>query len=416
MDNSTSNYWHMLKTDFMDYIKSGRNHPREYKNFSRSIDLLVNYAIENDHAEYTPELGMDFYESEKERGYHGMTTLDRRRKTIRHLNEHLYGNNFWQRKPRDLRVYQKRGVKLQCPEQFCKVFDLFLDSIRKEGLKEVTVEQYRNACTKMILDFVEQGASEWNEIDAKMLINSYLRSTNKYHFVPYAKRLFRFLVSTDIITTDYSGILPAPSKRRPTPSVYTEAEIQQLLSSVETFTPQGKRDYAIILIAVRLGLRASDIRLLCFENIDFQNATVEFTQLKTSVDHKLSLPEEVSKALKNYISSGREESQEPYLFLDGYGHPLGRYTITNIVSRHFVKSGINFGDRHHGPHSLRMTFASQLISESVPYEVVRTLLGHVNPESTRHYVEYSIEGLRTCALEIPLPSGLLEKYLSGEEV
>jgi site-specific recombinase XerD len=63
-----------------------------------------------------------------------------------------------------------------------------------------------------------------------------------------------------------------------------------------------------------------------------------------------------------------------------------------------------------------MTFASQLISESVPYEVVRTLLGHVNPESTRHYVEYSIEGLRTCALEIPLPSGLLEKYLSGEEV
>lgn len=416
MGNSTEIYWQRLKVDFMDYIKSGKHNPRDYKNYSRSIDLLTDYAMVNEHAEYSPEIGMAFYESEKDRGYHGDTTLGRRQATIRRLNEHLYGNNFWQRKPRNLRTYRKQGKPLQCPEQFSEVLEHFLETISKEGLKEITVNQYRNYCTKMLLDFVQQGVKEWSDIDAKILTTAFLRSTNKYHFVPYARRLFKYLVNTGITTTNYAGVLPAPTKRKTIPSVYSETEIKQLLDSVETLTPQGKRDYAILLIAVRLGLRASDIRLLGFENVDFENATIKFTQFKTSVDLQLSLPVEVTKALNDYIYNGREESDEPYIFLDGYAHPLGSHSVSDIVSRHFVKSGINVGDRHHGSHALRMTFASQLVSENVPYEVVRTLLGHVNSESTRLYVEFSIEGLRTCALEVPSPSGLLEKYLIGEGV
>lgn len=416
MNNSTENYWHTLKADFMDYIKCGSISPREFKHYSRSIDLLMDYAIVNEHVEYSPEIGMAFYESEKDRGYHGDTTLGRRRATIRHLNKYLYGNNFWQRKPRNLRTYRKQGKAPQCPEQFTEALEHFLQTIRKEGLKEITVNQYRNSCIKMLLDFVEQGVKKWRDIDAKILTTAYLRSTNKYHFVPYARRLFQYLVNTGIVTTNYAGVLPAPTKRKTIPSVYSETEIKQLLGSVETLTPQGKRDYAILLVAVRLGLRSSDIRLLCFENVDFESATIKLTQFKTSVDLQLSLPVEVTNALHDYVYNGREESDEPYIFLDGYAHPLGSHSVSDIVSRHFEKSGINVGDRHHGSHALRMTFASQLISENVPYEVVRTLLGHVNSESTRHYVEFSIEGLRTCALEVPPPNGLLEKYLAGQEV
>lgn len=80
----------------------------------------------------------------------------------------------------------------------------------------------------------------------------------------------------------------------------------------------------------------------------------------------------------------------------------------------FQKAKINVGDRRHSTHALRMTFASQLIAENVPYEVVRVLLGHVNRDSTRHYVEFSIEGLRSCALEVPAPSGLFAQYMAEE--
>lgn len=416
MNNSTENYWHTLKADFMDYIKEEPVRTQEFKHYSRSIDLLIDFAMANKHDEYSPEVGMAFYESEQIRGYHGITTLGRRRATIRRLNESLYGNNFWQRKPRNLRTYKKQSNAIQCPEQFSEVLEKFLELIKNQGLKEVTVYQYRNSCTKMLLDFVELGVNEWSDINAKILTATFIQSTNKYHFVTYAKRLFQYLVENEIITTNYAGVLPSMTKRKTIPSIYSEKEINHLLDSVETLTPQGKRDYAIILIAVRLGLRASDIRLLCFENINFENATLKFTQYKTSVDQQLSVPIAVINALNDYIDHGREQSQEHYLFLDGYANPLASHSVSDIVSRHFLKSGIDIGDRKHGPHALRMTFASQLVSEKVPYEVVRTLLGHVNAESTRHYVEFSIEGLRTCALETPPPSGLLEKYLTGEEV
>lgn len=415
MNDSNSSYWNKPKSDFMEYVKREILKPQgEYKRYTRSVDLLIEYAEANGYNEYSPEVGMAFYESEKAHGYKGYSTLGYRRAAIRHLNEFLYGNSFWQRKPRNVFRYQTSKVPLQCPKQFSEVLERFLQTIHKEGLKDITVNQYRVACTKMLLDFEEQGVAGWEDIDAKNLTSAYMRSTNKYHFVSYSRRLFQYLLDAGVVTTNYTGILPSMSKHKAIPSVYSESEINQLLESVETFTPQGKRDYAILLIAVRLGLRQSDIRLLRFENVDFENASVSLIQFKTLVPLELSLPDEVAKALHDYIDNGREESDEPYIFLNGYGGALTQHAVSHITSRHFKKAKINVGDRRHSTHALRMTFASQLIAENVPYEVVRVLLGHVNRDSTRHYVEFSIEGLRSCALEVPAPSGLFAQYMAEE--
>ena len=87
--------------------------------------------------------------------------------------------------------------------------------------------------------------------------------------------------------------------------------------------------------------------------------------------------------------------------------------VTHIVSRHIKDAGIVTGRRHAGSHSLRMTFASQLVEENMPYEAVKTLLGHTSPDSTRHYVEFSTEGLRACAIEVPPPTAAFLHYLQG---
>jgi len=84
-----------------------------------------------------------------------------------------------------------------------------------------------------------------------------------------------------------------------------------------------------------------------------------------------------------------------------------------MCARHIKKSRIDIGDRHHGSHALRMTFASLLIEKGIPYDVVRYALGHVDPNSTRHYVQFDTERLRACALEVPPPSGLFKEYLTA---
>jgi len=410
-----TNHWHSLKADFMKYMREEIVKPRgEFKRYSRSMDLLISFAEINGYDNYSSEVGMAFYESEKLKNYIGDSSLGYRRACIRNLNTFLYGNNFWQRKPRNVFKYKTHKEKkpLICPEQFSDTLEEFLDGISKLGLKEITVEQYRRTCITMLCDFDSQGVKSWNDITVEHLTTAFKRLTNKHHFITYSRRLFQYLSDNSIVSANYALVLPRMAKKKCLPSVYSDDEIDALIKSIEKFTPQGKRDYAMLLMALRLGLRQSDIREFRFENVDFENSRVNLIQFKTGVALQLTLPEEVAEALHDYIDNGREESESQHIFTNGYGCPLTRQAVTHIISRHFKKANIDVGDRHHGPHSLRMTFASQLVAENVPYEVVRVLLGQISTSSTKHYVEFSTEGLRTCALEVPQPKSVFAEYLS----
>jgi integrase len=411
--SSTYLYWKNLKSDFMDSIQSIVKKPR-ISEYNRTMDLLIEYATINDYSEYSPEIGFAFWQSEKEKNYKGASTLARRRKTIKRLNEYLFDKDFWQVAPRSLRSHKSSHIPLECPEQFAEHFEKFLLFLKQEGLKEITVGMYRSFCIKhMLCDFSRQGVKQWHDIDARVLARAFAKSKSKTCFATYARRLFGYLAKAGVVAHDHSGILPMVTKRKALPSVYSEAEVKQLLDSIETVTPQGKRDYTMVLVAVRLGLRISDISRLCFENIDFDRGIIKFVQFKTSVPHQLPLPAEVADAVLDYIVNGREDSEEPYIFLDGYGRPMANYTVGKIGARHLKSSGIDLGSRSPGMHALRMTFASQLIAEKMPYDVVRYALGHVDPNATRHYVQFAIESLRACSLEVPPPSGLFKMYLEG---
>jgi len=407
-------YWQNLKKDFVDYVKKEITTTSHRNDYGRSMDLLIDFAFANNHAEYSPEIGYAFVQAEKAKPYKGHSSLDRRRATIRHLNVFLYGKNHWQHAPRNLRTHKSSHEPIKCPEQFSEVFEEFLQFLKNDGLKDVTIEMYRHYCIKsMLCDFAQQGVKNWDDIDARVLTAAFSRAKNKLRFATYARRLFGYLLKVGVVSNNYTGILPMITKRKTVPSVYSEEEIKRLLDSIETITPQGKRDYTMVLIAVRLGLRVSDISKLCFENVDFDRSIIKFIQFKTSVPHQLPLPKEVADSIRDYIDNGREESEEPYIFLDGYGQPLANHTVSNIGARHIKNSGIEIGERKGGMHALRTSFASQLIEEKIPYDVVRYALGHVHPNSTRHYVQFALESLRACCLEVPPPSGLFKKYLEG---
>ena len=106
MESNDVNYWQHLKSGFMEFLSNEIPDKSTRKGYSRSINLLMEFAIARGEREYSVQLGYAFFEFEKSKDYQGKTTLGRRRATIRHLNQYLYGNTFWQRAPRDSMVYK----------------------------------------------------------------------------------------------------------------------------------------------------------------------------------------------------------------------------------------------------------------------------------------------------------------------
>jgi integrase len=120
----------------------------------------------------------------------------------------------------------------------------------------------------------------------------------------------RFLLLRGVLQRDLSHVLPTirvPSDAT-IPSVWDPELLVQLLNAVDRCSPKGKRDYAILLLACRLGLRVEDIRTLKLDDLKWEAATIEITQSKTLAPLCLPLTEEVGEALIDYLKSGRPQT------------------------------------------------------------------------------------------------------------
>jgi len=164
----------------------------------------------------------------------------------------------------------------------------------------------------------------------------------------------------------------------------------------------------MILLAARLGLRASDICGLKFENIHWETNTLLLVQKKTKEKIELPLLVEIGNAIIDYLKYGRPISDLPYIFIRA-GQPYDRLeepTLHSIVSFYLRRAGINnIDEKKHGPHALRHSLAGFLLEKKTPLPVISEVLGHTNTESTKTYLRIDLESLRQCALEVsPLNS------------
>ncbi|MGN6647841.1 MAG: site-specific integrase [Cytophaga sp.] len=188
------------------------------------------------------------------------------------------------------------------------------------------------------------------------------------------------------------------------PSTYSAEEIEKLLASVERQSTYGKRNYAVILIAARLGLRASDIRNLKFENLDWVTNKIVLDQFKTGKTIELPLFSDVGNAIIDYIKFGRPKSKEPYVFLKEkkpYGQFINSNMVTYIVQKALKKSGINIAGRNCGAHALRHSLASRLLEQHTILPVISEVLGHSNTESTRYYLRIGLNSMKACIMDVP---------------
>jgi integrase len=222
--------------------------------------------------------------------------------------------------------------------------------------------------------------------------------------VSSVRGFLRYLLLRGILHRDLGQVLPVV--RVPldatVPSVWDPDLVIRLLEVVDRSSPKGKRDYAILLLACRLGLRVGDIRTLTLDDLKWETATLEITQSKSLEPLCLPLTEEVGEALIDYLRSGRSPSdrREVFLTLTPPFLPFSNTDNLHRIVKHWKNvAGIRFRTpQRHGLHSLRHTLASQLLREQTPFHVISEILGHATTASTLIYAKTDVETLRTAAL------------------
>lgn len=281
-------------------------------------------------------------------------------------------------------------------------------------LHEKTLRNYRYYLYLLNKYLNENGIDEISHISPLVLLHyvSILLPEApgaKHLALSVTRSFFRYLYNQDLTATDLSIAIPRDYyKNQPhLPSVYSKEEVKAILNTADRSTCVGKRNYAILLLAVRLGLRASDIRNLQFKNIIWPESRISFVQQKTKVSLALPLPTDVGEALVDYLKYGRPSSDFNFVFVDHiypYGE-LGEKAIPRIARKAIQKSGIKIGNRKHGSHVLRHTLANFLLEQKTSLPIISQILGHKNVQTSRNYLRIDIEQLRQCALEVPMVSG-----------
>ena len=184
------------------------------------------------------------------------------------------------------------------------------------------------------------------------------------------------------------------------PHVLDADTVEHLLRSVNRSTPRGKRDFAILLLAARYGLRASDIRSLRFENIRWREDRIVLTQSKTQRQLELPLRAEVAGAIIDYLRNGRPACEAREIFVR-HITPVQAFARRNNLS-FVIKRALKIGHvdmpTHRGLQLLRHSIATQMLAGGVALDTISDVLGHGSVEVTRRYTQVDLIGLRSVAL------------------
>ncbi|MFO8055617.1 MAG: site-specific integrase [Bacteroidales bacterium] len=262
-----------------------------------------------------------------------------------------------------------------------------------------------------------------------------IKAVNQLHFLLYLKGIdprysslahmairilrdfFRYLYHQKLLDIDVSVFLPKDSynKQSKLPSTYKKQEVETLINSIDRSSRTGKRNYAIILLAARLGLRASDIINLKFKNLLWERDVIRIRQYKTGNELELPLLPEIGNALIDYLKYSRPVSDDPHVFLVARSpfNPMCRSGVGAVVQNAFSTASIATGNRKHGPHALRHSLAGFLLESRVTLPVISEVLGHEKSESTRFYLRVDVTSLKKCMLEVPSVDPLFYSQKGG---
>lgn len=281
-----------------------------------------------------------------------------------------------------------------------------LTLLKREGRAKSTIDMYRSSITRFCSFIQSKEITEYNKITANIIVD-FIKQDKHSTFEgkqAYNCKIRRFLMylADESIIDNKTLYLAVPSITAPKvriPVTLTDDDIKVILQSGnDTLTPTQLRSYAIVMLGLFTGLRASDIVSIKFSHIDWKSRTINIVQQKTGKIITVYFPVNVGNAVFKYIKNARPKSESPYVFLIHrmpYNNP--RPGICNKALRSILPDSKNFNQTF---HSVRKTFATGLLDQNNKVEIISDALGHRSDATVYTYLSLDSVRMRMCALPL----------------
>lgn len=306
---------------------------------------------------------------------------------------------------------QGKLAALELPRQFKEAYDSYVALCCEAGYSERGTYTRLNLIKRMLLFFDQHGVSNVQSITAGR-ISEFFRSQIELDSRTVATMLtasrvfFRHLYRKGFIQEDLSEKLPVVKANRKfrLPRIWKQEDVLSVLNSIDRGNPVGKRDYAIMMLVTRYGLRSADVKTLKLSDLRWSENVIELVQSKTRDLLRLPLLRDVGWAIIDYLQNGRPHSEYPEVFLTCTVpiRPFGQNScaLNAILAKRVQQAGVRISSEvPKGMHSLRHTLASVMLANDVELPVISSVLGHVTSEATSVYLHTDIARLRECALD-----------------
>ena len=220
----------------------------------------------------------------------------------------------------------------------------------------------------------------------------------------HLRAMFRFLFWSGKTTCDLVNAVPriAQPPQSHLPRYLSPEIVEKLIASVGSDDPVSRRNYAMLLLVARLGLRAPEVIAIQFDDIDWRAGTV-LIRGKGKRHDRMPLPKDAGAAIVDYIRNGRRGSSR-VLFVSNKApfSPFVDAQILNFILRDaFDRIGLDLPPKYVGSHVLRHSLATDMLRKGASLDEIGDVLRHRSRVSTTIYAKHDIEGLRSIAREWP---------------
>ncbi len=279
--------------------------------------------------------------------------------------------------------------------------------LTQRGLTATTTDQYVRRVAVFLGLWRPDEEIRLVELDGRAVLDtvraaSVLMPAPSLRCMVTALRSFlRFLYVTGRVSVALVTAVPALKAwpRTALPSAIPAAEARRLVTSCDTTTGRGRRDAAVLVVLLRLGLRASEVARLELDDIDWRQGEITIKG-KGGHDDVLPLPVEVGEAIAAYLSDGRPSgsgSRSVFLTAVAPVRPLSGDGVALLVRRACRRAGV----APCGPHRLRHTLATETLRAGAPMAEVAQLLRHVDQATSSIYAAADMAAV--AALARPWP-------------
>lgn len=269
----------------------------------------------------------------------------------------------------------------------------FISALSKQRNSSVnTLGAYRSDLTQLAKFLQQTGVDNWEHLspaDIAAFVQDLHRqkyaATSVARKVAALKSFFHYLADTGVVTVDLTGAVDAPKLEKHVPSVLAPEEVTRLLGAITVDGPAGQRDLAMILCLHSTGMRVTE--LVSCDSADLNLARGEIQcHGRAHQDRVLALSPLAQRALAQYLGDGRRslirDEDEPALFVNHHGQRLTRQGFWLIMKHHARVAGIE----NITPHTLRHSFALDMLSRGTDLRSVQEMLGHRNISTTQVYL------------------------------